>query len=358
MLHLTREFDFKNNSFDFMRLFLALCVVLIHGFVIFFTHNGKVFFEPNWLVYKADIMRKGGTSDLGELAVLCFFVISGFLITRSAIGSIQKNDWVTFWKKRFFRIYPGYFVSLLLTCTFFVLITLIAQNNFSNPIQVFNESAAFFFRSLAVETPVYLIPSLSDVPINGSYWTLLQELRAYFLVFVFGVFGLLQKRIWVLILTILVNLAYVFGLYNADVRAWFDLVFYDFRFVALLLYFLVGAVFLLFLEKIRWNWLLFFFSCLGLGLGLYFNLVGIFWPVCLTYFLLFISQVLPFRNWSSKIGDWSYGIYIYSSPIQVFLLYTELGKGSFRYYFLLSLVLSLLAGYCSWHLVEKRFIRR
>lgn len=50
-----------------------------------------------------------------NLAVPCFFVVSGYLITASAL----KNDMKTSFKKRFARIYPAYFVCLLVTVLIF-----------------------------------------------------------------------------------------------------------------------------------------------------------------------------------------------------------------------------------------------
>lgn len=52
------------------------------------------------------------------------------------------------------------------------------------------------------------------------------------------------------------------------------------------------------------------------------------------------------------IGDTSYGIYIYSFPIQQTLMYFF--KLDTALLFMLSLPLSILLGYVSWHLIEKK----
>lgn len=63
---------------------------------------------------------------LFSLAVPCFFVVSEYLITASAI----KNDLKTFFKKRFARIYPAYLVCLILIVVLFAPIAYILQCGF------------------------------------------------------------------------------------------------------------------------------------------------------------------------------------------------------------------------------------
>ena len=55
--------------------------------------------------------------------------------------------------------------------------------------------------------------------------------------------------------------------------------------------------------------------------------------------------------------DISYGTYLYSFPIQQ-LIMTALPKATPWLVLVLSLPASLLVGFESWHLVEKRFLRR
>lgn len=50
-----------------------------------------------------------------SLAVPCFFVVSGYLITASAL----KNNFKKFLTKRFARIYPAYFCMLIAIVIFF-----------------------------------------------------------------------------------------------------------------------------------------------------------------------------------------------------------------------------------------------
>ena len=64
---------------------------------------------------------------------------------------------------------------------------------------------------------------------------------------------------------------------------------------------------------------------------------------------------LPFFSTFGKIGDMSYGIYIYSFPIQQTLMFFfNLNTDQLIIY---SLLASIVFGYLSWHLIEKKALR-
>jgi peptidoglycan/LPS O-acetylase OafA/YrhL len=350
----SREFDFHSNAFDFLRLFLALVVVVYHGFIVFNTNNGHTFFRANWIYFPFDMLSKEeGYTHIGSIAVLGFFIISGFLIARSAV---YTKSWLEFFQKRFWRVYPGYIMSLLVACVFLAPLALVLQDKFDQAPAIAAETWQFFIRNILIETPVIQIPTLTSGYFSGSYWTLLQEVRAYILIAFLGYLGLLKQKKWTVALTILTNAVSVLVLYNDSFRKMWDILFYDFRFIVLFNYFLVGACFFLYLDRIRWSWISFGLSLVLLYLGVEYNLMGLVGPIAGSYGVLFLSQVLPFKNWSKKIGDWSYGVYVYSSPIQICLLFTPFGRSNFGIYLLISILLSLFFGYLSWNYWEKRFL--
>ena len=355
ILFSSREFDFQCNAFDFFRLFLALVVVVYHGFVVFYTNNGYSFFKANWVYFPFDMLSKeDGYTHIGSIAVLGFFIISGFLIARSAV---YTKSWLEFFAKRFWRVYPGYIMSLFLACAFFAPLAMLLQNKVALAPQIASETWQFFIRNILIETPVLQIPTLTTGYFSGSYWTLLQEVRAYILIAGLGYFGFLKRKQWTLGLTLLTNILSAVVLYNDNFRKIWDLLFYDFRFLILFNYFLVGSCFFLYLNRIRWTWFSFTLSIILLYLGYQNNLMGIVGSIAGTYAILFLSQVLPFKNWAKRIGDWSYGVYVYSSPLQICLLFTPFGRTNFGVYLLVSLVLSLFCGYLSWNFWEKRFLK-
>lgn len=119
---------------------------------------------------------------LGSTAVPIFFAISGFCIHLAHHRS-QRKDWLTFFTRRFFRIYPPYFVALLLECILFrthLLTTgevidrgqffshlFLIQNGWERTLYGVNGS----FWSIAVEVQVYLLYPLLFVMARALSWT-------------------------------------------------------------------------------------------------------------------------------------------------------------------------------------------
>lgn len=350
-------FNLKSNAFDFLRLFFAIAVVVYHSTLYY---NGVI--TPDWAYYPISGWKYNQT-HLGEIAVHGFFVISGFLITASMLRSAAIQE---FFYKRLIRLFPGFIVALFLTAFVFApIIGLIngqlRLGDLGNVKQLFIDSCKYFFRNMFFETPINTIPAMHQWELNGSLWTLLVDFRTYTAIAILWAIGWLQKPKVILIGTVIANLLYFILTKIEWLRNDFDQIFYDFRVFSLILYFFVGAVFYLYINKIKWNWSYFLISIFGLIIGAIFNIGGLLFPVCIAYVVLFLSQVLPIKDLSKKIGDYSYGVYIYSTPIQIILHYafvSGVATIGFFYYNVLSILISIVAGYISWHLVEKRFLKR
>ena len=90
----------RANNFGALRLFCAVLVILSHSFSL---SDGERVAEPLSSIY--------GTLSLGQVGVYGFFLISGYLIVKSAQESQSATAFL--WK-RLLRIYPGYTVAYLL----------------------------------------------------------------------------------------------------------------------------------------------------------------------------------------------------------------------------------------------------
>ena len=178
------------------------------------------------------------------------------------------------------------------------------------------------------------------------------------MVVLFSALGFYNKKKLYIFTTFSFYLVTTIGHKNEFVRRVVDQLFYDHRFVDLFLYFLVGGLFYLFFDKIVWSYKYFSVCCLGILIALYFNIIPVFFPFCIPYLLLFLSQILPLKNLSQKIGDLSYGIYLYSSPFQLLIYFSGLYKLGFFFSFSFTIFLSVLAGYISWNFIEKKFLIR
>jgi peptidoglycan/LPS O-acetylase OafA/YrhL len=71
-----------------------------------------------------------------------------------------------------------------------------------------------------------------------------------------------------------------------------------------------------------------------------------------------LTQTIPVQNLAKKYGDWSYGVYIYSSPILSILHSFGVPQFGFYIYSSMAVTISIVFGYLSYHLVEKQFLKR
>ena len=83
---------------DLFRLFAALLVVFVHYEIIF----------GDFVVYGA----------FGTTALSWFFVLSGFIITYSYPNLSSPSDLKRFYIHRFIRIYPTYFLAVVISALF------------------------------------------------------------------------------------------------------------------------------------------------------------------------------------------------------------------------------------------------
>jgi peptidoglycan/LPS O-acetylase OafA/YrhL len=114
-------------------------------------------------------------------------------------------------------------------------------------------------------------------------------------------------------------------------------------------HFLAGVVFYYYNPRLRTRFAL---AALGLGgLGLALGVYPLVAPLCMTYLVFWLAAVLPFRSFGKR--DYSYGIYIYSFPIQQSLAAFGLWAYGFAAYFGASFGLTLLCAAASWHLIER-----
>ncbi len=71
------EFDPRRNSLGFLRMVFAVMVLIDHSFPLGGFHGGT---DPMW-------GWTNGQESLGGLAVAGFFVVSGYLVTKSFFDS-------------------------------------------------------------------------------------------------------------------------------------------------------------------------------------------------------------------------------------------------------------------------------
>ncbi|WP_246850424.1 acyltransferase family protein [Rufibacter roseolus] len=348
--------DLKVNNFDLLRCLLAVTVIFSHWFVIYY---GKGIDTEPFMIFSRNQI------DLGSVAVNGFFIISGFLIIHSYKHS--SSFWA-YLKKRVLRIYPGFFVAFIISMLLLgPLGTFDVDHPQGNLLLYFHSirKKLFLLNLFTMQAPFAIRCFMtSPLPnqINESLWTIQYEFICYLAVPLFAYVGIFKKR-WVALA--LFALAYlVLALQDfARIFLWES---YQGKIISHPLYmprffafFLAGACFYLFREKIARSFGLVALSILGLVISCVwfkgFNLVA---PFALTY-LIFYLAYFPRFNFPrfTKHGDFSYGIYLYAWPVQqLFMLFIGRELSLFSL-FLLSLATTVLAAYASWRFVEKPFLQ-
>lgn len=328
-----------DNNFNLIRMAAALCVLISHAYPIAL---GPEAVEP--------LLRETGLT-LGTLAVLVFFTASGFLISASYVS---RNSITSFCKARAYRIYPGLLTSNVVVV--FILGLTLTSLPFLEYISA-GDTWLFIVKNTFLASPMYELPGVFDQnpyhAIVGSIWTIFYEISCYVMVGVLGWLGFLSRRsnavltalIWVILATVYV--VYDFkAIYQVD------------KFMELSIPFAWG----IFIWSI-WDLLgVFRAGALAAILLALMALLGnssalLLYPAIafLTIALAFLpSKLLVLYN---RLGDFSYGFYLYAFPIQgaVVSIAKDIGPlGCMLWAAPITLAFSII----SWRVIERPFIAR
>ncbi len=323
----------RDNNFELLRLLAAAFVVLFHCYAL----TGRWTQEPLW--------KLAPELNLGAIGVKIFFVISGFLVTRSWLARASAS---TFVAARMLRIYPALVAATIFTIVLGGVSSRLSWAEFLSAPQTLD----YAWRVALGWEMVYRLPgafAANPFPheVNGSLWTLPIELRLYAAVLVAGVVGLLRRRL--LLLATVVALVVLFALWPAAFPLAPDTV-------------VVRELALLFgLGALAWVWrdalAISVPAALGCAALVAWNPGGLartsLFPLILAYAVLVIAYHPALRLRSFSLGgDYSYGLYVYSFPIQQTLM-ERLPSLEPLGLFVLSLPIALATAAASWHLLER-----
>ena len=328
------------NNFDFLRLIFALFVVIAHSYPL----SGLTVAE-NWLT-----KLTSGQIEFSNLGLSGFFIISGFLIFQSLERSKTLVDY--FWK-RVLRLFPALLIVLLLT-------VILAPFVYEGLVPYLKNRNVYLYvpRNLSLFNLKYNIDGVFEnnpfpTAINGSLWTICYEFSLYILLAL--LFFVKNKKIKIFLIGIAFVGMFVTEVFSINVIGSFG--FYglgSYYFLKLGTFFVGGALLAAIgIDKLNYKTgilvCLFLLILISIYLGFYSNVKYI----ALTLFIILLgSQSFKPFNQLSKLGDFSYGIYIYSFPIQQTLMYYF--KFNTLYLMFWSVLLSFFFGYLSWNIVEKR----
>lgn len=321
----------RNNNFNLIRATLAFMVLVHHGLVL--TGNRV---DPTNLITRF-------IAGFGEIAVGGFFIVSGFLVTRSLFG---RATVARFGLARVLRIYPGLIVMLLVTTALLAPFSTLAASDYFASIETWRyvaQNATAFF--ITFDLPGLFRDNLQPA-VNGSLWSLRYEILCYMALALAGALGLARKR-WPIVLacvacaTALLTLpdtihyilhvgrrmGFLFSL-GAVAAAYSAAIPMRFRYLAAL-----AAVALV----LDWTPLSF---------------IG--WSIAFAYLLLWFAYVPKgaILNYN-RLPDISYGLYIYAFPVQQLAIHLG-GYGADPLgNILIATPVTILLATLSWYLVEK-----
>jgi peptidoglycan/LPS O-acetylase OafA/YrhL len=328
----------RNNNLNLIRMIAAVAVLVSHAWPIAL---GAEAVQP--------LERGLMGSTLGGIAVYVFFAISGFLIARSYERQASVFRWA---RARVLRLFPALFVVLLLTVLVLgpLVTALPADVYFSDPATMTyvprNMSLAF----LQYDLPGVFLDQPYPGAINGSLWTLVYEVLCYGGVLVAGLLGALGNRPRMALALAAYAAAYllVFQVLEPEqVHPRLRML------LGLGLPFAIGTAFHVWRDRVLLSpaivALLVAAATLAHGTAAFHvtMVLALVWGV-------FVVGYMPgaFLQRYNRLGDYSYGVYIYAFPMQQLMIHLFAPMGPLMN-IALALPATLALAVLSWVCVEK-----
>jgi peptidoglycan/LPS O-acetylase OafA/YrhL len=324
----------RDNNLNLIRALAALAVLVSHAYPISLGSGAQ---EPLKALF-------GHT--LGSLAVYVFFIISGFLIAMSFARSRSTGRFVL---ARVLRLFPGLIVSMsLIALIMGPFVTTLAPLAYLTDPQTWTS----ILRNVTLIKPQFTLPGVFETQpftgVQGSIWTLFHEVACYVGVLILGVTGLLQRRsLATLILALYIAGWVVTTALGIEIHPRVE------KLYKLSVPFMLGTVIFLWQDRIVMS----IFGviataalCWALhGTALY-DLALFVALAYATFWLAYVpGGILRAYN---RLGDYSYGIYIYAFPMQGLAVWLY-GPQSPMINMMIALPLTLIPSILSWHYIEK-----
>jgi len=339
-------FDAHGNSLGFLRVLFATLVILDHAFPLGGFNRGV---DPMW----------GWTNsqeDIGGMAVFGFFVVSGFLVTQSFdnSGSVPRFFW-----KRFLRVFPGFWVCLLVTVVVFAPITYLQQfgglgGYLSGP----GGPLSYLYHDWYLQMTQYDVDGLlRHVPFpqafDGSLWTLVYEAKCYVGVAILGSVGVFKRwRFAAVGVSLLFWVAQLEGTLHPTRLGGLPLL-GDIHMAQLAFMFSLGMLLYLYRDRVLISNSLAVVAVVVFLVGMRTGLYEGIGEAAFAYLCFWLAVRLPFYRFD-RFGDFSYGIYIYAFPVQQLAAVYGAQRWGLAAYVVLSLGGTLVFAIPSWFLIEKR----
>lgn len=335
----------RDNNFNLLRLVAAFAVLFSHSFIVAI---GREAVEP---------LSTFLGMTLGSIAVDIFFITSGFLVASSLL---IKKCTVEFVFSRILRIYPALLAMVLVTIFLFgIVFTSLPINAF------FNDSATHVF---AFKNATLVLGVTGNLPgvfesnpypkvVNASLWTLPFEIRMYGILVimwsVFYLFGRFREKLFIFLVVSMAAAGLIIHF-----RDYF--IFHEVDNFHRLIFMFFSGVSCYVLK----NWIVLSNKIFALVFGVILlsafyskEVFFVIYHVTIAYITLWVAYMPRggIRNFN-RLGDYSYGVYIYAFPVQqsVVALVPGISVGGLIFF---SSVFTFFFAFLSWHLVEKHALK-
>lgn len=344
------------NALNAVRLVLAFAVIFSHSFPV-----GGYGSDPFFQLFRMQ-------ENLGGVAVIGFFLISGYLITKSAF----TKDFVQYFWARALRIFPAFWAVLLVSVlvigpAIWLLEGRSAESYFNgsqgSPFSYVVSNWDLTIRQWGIFDIFANTPYGKEVGssvFNGSLWTLIYEWGSYIAIGVLVLFGAMRYAKAIIPMLLLLSLvAQALRLSGSGGHAALFPIFADGIMVNLFTAFLWGALLAVYADKVVVDDRLGIFAFVLTAYTLLFGGFGVVGFPAFAYFLFWVAVRVP--DCIKRIGarhDYSYGIYLYGWPVQQVLVYlglsrTDWGLGGYLLYCAAACFVAAICAVLSWHFLER-----
>jgi len=334
---LAARFDPRHNSLSVMRVSLAVVVAVVHASSIGWQRQPML-----------------GHTELGQLAVDGFFVVSGFLVTASALRlPLARYAW-----HRALRILPGFWTCLVVVAFGFAPFIAWQQGRGPDAILTGEQSAFHFLTANALVLMRQwdiggLMSARDGGALDGSLWTLWYEALCYAgLAALVGAARLLRVQRWcapvlatAVVLAWAVTVAQALGLVGGP--AFLP------RFVVL---FGLGGLGRLLAHRVRFTPRLLLASFGVLAASLWLDDYRTVGAVAFAHLMLWTVVALPLR--AEPAVDVSYGMYVYHWPVEQALFAAGAAAWGVTAFSMVALALAAGFALASWRFVEAPALSR
>src|SRR4051794_38378616 len=221
------------NSFQIIRLVLAVAVLYRHSFDLLASGHGDVVL---------DLIPP--RTHLGRIALCFFMVVSGFLVTHSWF---ESAGWLDFLRRRVLRVYPGFIVASMFSAFVAAPLGSLDASGYLNSVDLGRFLADVAQLNKLNVPPSFLLNPFPG-PINGSLWSNKIEFECYLVLMALGLVGALRWRVGMLGLFALLFVGHAVQGYVPSSLDRFA------NHVQLATFFMAGAVAYLYRDRIRWSY--------------------------------------------------------------------------------------------------------